>query len=201
MTHAASDDTLVVETVRALEAASSPLRPREWHALADARLREMVEGRLRAIGRELIEIGEQDGKPGGFLTGWSEAAAPVIAARRAGLQVSDLAVLSIIYLHSYVLGTVLGEQTISLEERLGAHEGPDGRDIVSAGDLEDCLQRLRSRELIDRAKRLGPALQRLSPSQRRRLDDNLLLLCRPNSLLARQIRQDRAQQERSEAAG
>lgn len=201
MTHAASDDALVVETVRALEAASSPLRPREWHALADARLREMVEGRLRAIGRELIEIGEQDGKPGGFLTGWSEAAAPVIAARRAGLQVSDLAVLSIIYLHSYVLGTVLGEQTISLEERLGAHEGPDGRDIVSAGDLEDCLQRLRSRELIDRAKRLGPALQRLSPSQRRRLDDNLLLLCRPNSLLARQIRQDRAQQERSEAAG
>lgn len=160
----------------------------------------MVEGRLRAIGRELIEIGEQDGKPGGYLTGWSEAAAPVIAARRAGLQVSDLAVLSIIYLHSYVLGTVLGEQTISLEERLGAHEGPDGRDIVSAGDLEDCLQRLRSRELIDRAKRLGPALQRLSPSQRRWLDDNLLLLCRPNSLLAWQIRQDRAQQERSEAA-
>ena len=201
MTHAASDDALIVETVRALEAASSPLRPRDWYALADARLREMVEVRLRAIGRELIEIGEQEGKPGGYLTGWSEAASSAIAARRAGLQVSDLAILSIIYLHSYVLGKVLGEQTISLEEQLGAHEGPDGRDIVSAGDLEDCLHRLRSRELIDRAKHLGPALQRLSPSQRRRLDDNLLLLCRPNSLLARQIRQDRQQQGHSEVAG
>jgi hypothetical protein len=201
MTHEVFDDTLVVETVRALEAASSPLRPREWYALADAQLRATVETRLRAIGRELIEVGEQDGKPGGYLTGWSDASAPVIAARRAGLQMSDLAVLSIIYLHSYVLETVLGEQTIPLDDRLGTHEGPDGRDIVSAGDLEDCLQRLRSRELVDRAKRLGPALQRLSPSQRRRLDDNLLLLCRPNSLLARQIRQERAQQARSEAAG
>lgn len=201
MTHEASDDSLVVETVRALEAASSPLRPREWYALADARLRAMVEARLLAIGRELIEIGEQDGKPGGYLTGWSDEAVPVIAARRGGLQVSDLAILSIIYLHSHVLGTILGEQIISLDDRLGAHEGPDGRDIVSAGDREDCLQRLRSRELIDRAKRLGPAFQRLSPSQRRRLDDNLMLLCRPNSLLARQIRQERTQQARSEAVG
>jgi hypothetical protein len=148
MTHAASGDALIVETVRALEAASSPLRPRDWYALADARLREIVEARLRAIGRELIEIGEQEGKPGGYLTGWSEAASSAIAARRAGLQVSDLAVLSIIYLHSYVLGRILGEQTISLEEQLGAHEGPNGRDIVSASDLEDCLHRLRVGDLV-----------------------------------------------------
>jgi hypothetical protein len=201
MIHEAPDDSLVVETARALEAASSPLRPRDWYALADARLRAMVEARLQAIGRQLIEVSEQDGRPGGFLTGWSDVAAPVIAARRAGLQVNDLAVLSIIYLHSHVLGTILGEQTIPLDAQLAAHEGPDGRGIISAGDLEDCLQRLRSRELISRAKNPDPALMRLSPSQHRRLDDNLLLLCRPNSLLARQIRQERERRERSEAAG
>jgi hypothetical protein len=201
MTQEAPDDALVVETVRALDAASSPLRPRDWYALADAQLRAMIEARLQAIGRQLIEVSEQDGRPGGFLTGWSDAATPVIAARRAGLQVNDLAVLSIIYLHSHVLGTILGEQTIPLDAQLAAHEGPDGRGIISAGDLEDCLQRLRSRELISRAKSPDPALMRLSPSQHRRLDDNLLLLCRPNSLLARQIRQERRQRERSEAAG
>jgi len=200
MTHEAPDDALVMETVQALEAASSPLRPREWYALADARLREMVEARLQAIGRQLIEVSEQGARSGGFLTGWSDAAAPVIAARRAGLQVNDLAVLSIIYLHSHVLGTLLGEQTVPLDAQLAAHEGPDGRDIISAGDLEECLQRLRSRELIDRAKSPDPALLRLSASQQRRLDDSLVLLCRPNSLLALQIRQDRARLERPEAA-
>jgi hypothetical protein len=193
------DDPIVVETVRALEAASAPLRPQEWYALADSHLRTMVEHRLRAIGRELVDVIEHDGKPGGYVSGWSDEVAPTIAAQRGRLQAKDLAVLGMIYLHSHVLGTLLGEQTVPLSVQLDAHEGPDGRDIVTAVELADCLRALQSRELIDHAKRPGPALQRLSPSQRRRLDENLVLLCRPNSLWARQIRQDRAQQPRSEA--
>jgi hypothetical protein len=193
------DDPIVVETVRALEAASAPLRPQEWYALADSHLRTMVEHRLRAIGRELVDVGEYDGKPGVYLSGWSDEVAPTVAAQRGGLQVKDLAVLSMIYLHSHVLGTLLGEQTIPLSAQLDAHEGPDGRDIVTAAELADCLRTLQSHELIDYAKRPGLALRRLSASQRRRLDENLVLLCRPNSLWARQIRQDRAQQPQTEA--
>ncbi|SCL45571.1 hypothetical protein GA0070604_1023 [Micromonospora eburnea] len=193
------DDPIVLETVRALEAASAPLRPQEWYALADSHLRTMVEHRLRAIGRELVDVSEHDGKPGGYLSGWSDEVAPTVAAHRGELQTKDLAVLSMIYLHSHILGTLLGEQTIPLSAQLDAHEGPDGRDIVTAAELGDCLRTLQSHELIDHAKRPGLALRRLSVSQRRRLDENLVLLCRPNSLWARQIRQDRAQQPQSEA--
>jgi hypothetical protein len=193
------DETAVVETVRAIEAADEPLNPKEWPALADRRLREAVNERLSRLGRQLIEV--TDGRYGsgaGFISGWSDQAASVLQGMLPDLNAEDLAVLALAYLHTVVLEGVFGEQVVSIQEQFNAHRGPDGRDVISADQLGSSLARLRARQLLDGRSRPGPALMRLSTAQRHRLEDNLVLLCRPDSALAREIR---AQRQRGSQPG
>ena len=104
------DEAAVHEVVRALEVADSPLRPRDWHALDDRFLREMVSQRLKLLGRQLITVTHGEGGPvEGYLSGWSDEVAADLAGQRGDLHVDDLAVLALIYLHREVLGNVLGE--------------------------------------------------------------------------------------------
>lgn len=186
------DEATVVETVQALEAADEPLDPREWPALVDRRLRQAVGQRLAGLGRQLVEVTHGGGGPlVGYLSTWSDEAAVAIAGDEVGLPTEDLAVLTLVYLHTAVLAGLLGEEVPELQEQLDAHEGPDGRDVVSGSQLSESLSRLRSRQLLDARNRPGPALRRLSPAQRRRLEENLVLLCRPDSIWASEIRTGR----------
>jgi len=71
------DEAVVLDTVRALEVADAPLRPRDWRALEDRFLREIVSQRLRALGRQLITVTSgEGGSVEGYLSGWSDDVAP-----------------------------------------------------------------------------------------------------------------------------
>ncbi len=185
----AAQDAVVFETLRALEAADAPLRPREWPALEDRRLRELVAEHLKVLGRQLIPVTRDDGVTvEGWLSGWSDEVAVQLAGESSDLQIADLAILALIYLHSEVLVGVLGEDASPVLEQLDRHTGPDGRDVVRGGRLSDSLQRLRAHQLITGKNKPGPALHRLGPAQRQRLEANLVLLLRPDSLWAQEIR-------------
>ena len=56
-----TDEEEVIAAVRALEAADGPLRSRDWPALADARLRQLVAHRLRGLGRQLLPVMDEAG--------------------------------------------------------------------------------------------------------------------------------------------
>src|ERR1022692_1698897 len=105
------DESDIVATVRALEAADAMLRPQEWPALADRYLREQVGQRLQGLGRQLLTVtDEAAGRVEGYLTGWSDEAAENLARDPNGLQENDLAVLTLIYLRSEILERILGEE-------------------------------------------------------------------------------------------
>ncbi|MFC0030111.1 hypothetical protein ACFFMM_11320 [Micromonospora chaiyaphumensis] len=183
------DEAAVQEAVRALEVADSVLRPREWHALDDQLLRELVIQRLKGLGRQLIAVTHGEGGPvEGYLSGWSDDVVPYLVQQRKDLEPHDLAVLALIYLHTEMLGRILGEDVPSVLQQLDEHTGETGRDVVRGQRLSDSLARLRAHQLINQRNQPGPALRRLSPAQRQRLEDNLVLLLRPDSIWARDIR-------------
>lgn len=182
------DEAAVQEAVRALEVADSVLRPREWRALDDQFLRELVVQRLKGLGRQLITVTHGEGGPvEGYLSGWSDDVVPYLVQQRKHLEPHDLAVLALIYLHTEVLGRLLGEDVPSVLQQLDEHTGETGRDVVRGQRLSDSLARLRAHQLINQRNQPGPALRRLSPTQRQRLEDNLVLLLRPDSIWARDI--------------
>jgi hypothetical protein len=184
-----TDEGLVLQTVRALEAADAPLRPRDWPALEDPQLRELVGGHLNALGRQLVAMTHSDAGPvEGWLSGWSDVTAVELAQEPTDLQVDDLAILTLIYLHSEILVRILGEDAPPVLDQLDSHTGPDGRDTVRGKRLENSLRRLRAHQLITTHNKLGPAFMRLTPAQRHLLEGNLVLLLRPDSLWARDIR-------------
>lgn len=188
------DEALVLAAVCALEVADAPLRQREWRALDDRHLREMVSQRLAALGRQLITVTDGEGGPvQGYLSGWSDEVAADPTMRPADLQIGDLAVLALIYLHTEILQGVLDEDDSPVLEGLDAHTGVTGRDVIKGQRLSESLRRLKAHQLITHRNHPGPALQRLSAAQRQRLDENLVLLLRPDSIWAQDIRTARTQ--------
>lgn len=178
-----------MSAVRALEAADAMLQPQDWPALADRQLREQVAQRLQGLGRQLLTVTDATtGTVEGYLSSWSDEAAADMTRDPAGLQVNDLMLLTLIYLHWEILERVLGEDVPPVAEQLDAHEGSTGRDVVRGEKQQESLARLRAHQLITSRNRLGPAFWRLTPSQRERLEDNLILLLRPDGVLAREIR-------------
>jgi len=193
------DEGDIVATVRALEAADAMLRPHEWPVLADRRLRQQVAQRLEGLGRQLLTVtDEAAGTVEGYLSGWSDDAAEGLARDPSGLQPNDLAVLTLIYLHSEILERILGEEVLPVAKQLDAHEGSTGRDVIRGDDLQESLARLKAHQLISPRSKIGPAFRRLTPTQRQRLEDNLVLLLRPDSIWAREIRVARQSRDSSE---
>jgi hypothetical protein len=187
-----ADEEAVTAAVRALEAADEQLRSRDWPALADAHLRDLVGRRLRGLGRQLLPVMDESGSMvAGYLSTWSDGAGRDLASTPSGLQEEDLAILALIYLHWGILGRVLGETLRPVTEQLDAYEGSTGRDAIQGDSRRESLARLRARQLITTDDRLGPAFKRLTPAQRTWLDQNLVLLLRPGHTWAEEIHQSR----------
>ncbi|MGH3246536.1 MAG: hypothetical protein ACRDOI_10035 [Trebonia sp.] len=188
-----TDEEKITAAVRALEAADKPLQSRDWPALAESRLRQLVGHRLRGLGRQLLPVMDEIGATvEGYLSTWSDEAARALAGTLPGLQEDDLVFLALIYLHEEILGRVLGENLRPVMEQLNAYEGVSGRHpLRNEAYRKECLARLRARQLITPDNHLGAALKRLTPSQRTWLDQNLVLLLRPDHVWAEEIRQAR----------
>jgi hypothetical protein len=187
-----ADENNIVAAVRALEAANEPLRPREYPALADAQLREQVTLLLRGLGRQLLPVMDESiTTVEGYLSTWSDDAAKELARDPNGLRENDLALLTLIYLHSEVLGRILGEEVRPVAEQLDAHEGRTGRDAIQGDSRKESRAQLRARQLVTVDNKMGTAFRRLTSAQRQRLDENLVLLLRPDSVWAQSIRESR----------
>ncbi|WP_018352082.1 hypothetical protein [Longispora albida] len=176
------------ELARLLEASDAPMSPAAYPLLGDEQVRAELAVRLRAAGRQLVEVRApgQGGAIEGYVTSWDdEIAEAILAAGRQPLPVIDQAVLALVLLQSVIIPQAAGMASphgfragLPVNALALRQPGPDGQGIDVA-DIDDALKRLRSRGIITRDNRPGPAFLRLSSVQQARLWQNLLRFARP----------------------
>ncbi|MGQ0805939.1 MAG: hypothetical protein ACT4PI_19050 [Actinomycetota bacterium] len=182
----------VHEAVAALETASEPIDPAVLPALDDPGLRTLVEEALADLGRVLLRVGSR------YLSGYDDAIADRLAAEGTGvLDPVDRAVLTLVALRSVAVPRARG--------RLSSTDWTDAEpteldDLVLNRHLgkrriQASLRRLRLAGILRPGHRAelvpGPQFLRLSPARAQRLWEDLVLVARPEGMLAEVIRRRR----------
>lgn len=183
----------------AVETADAPVPTRMFKALSDPTLRLEVEGALHATGRKLLRCED------GWMSGYRDDIADRMVAEGIGvLGTSDRAVVALVVLHCVAIPRARGTFTAtdwsqapptSIEEL--------ERSRLTLTDIKASLRRLRAAGIVrPKAIAPGPQFQRLTAERLERLSEELVLLSRPDGMLARVIRRRRAErltEERSDA--
>jgi hypothetical protein len=184
----------VLEVIGALEIAAEPLDPATFPALDDPGLRTWVERALAEAGRVLLRV------PGGFVSGYDDEIADRLASEGIGvLAPVDRAVLAVVLLRGVAVpraqGRVAGEawtdaQPVSVDDlALNRH--------LTKSQLKASVRRLRAAGILRPGHRAelvpGPQFRRLTLARSQRLWEDLVLVSRPDGMLADVIRRRRAQ--------
>lgn len=186
MAGVASADRLdLLEALAALRASGEPLVPNTLRALADSRLRELLERLLARSGRVLVSD-----SAGRLTIGYDDTVADALVARGIGvLEPVDRAVLCLVLLLSVAAPRARGQlpacddwssgRRLSSEQLLGHFRGQGlSRDAIS-----DSVTRLKHLGLLRAGQDIapGPSLARLTPRRRSELWEDLVLICAPTS--------------------
>lgn len=189
----------VLAAVAAVETADVPVPGAAFRALGDPTLRGEVERALGAAGRVLLRHGDS------WLSGYRDDIADRLVAEGIGVpRPSDRAVLTLVLLNCVAIPRARGEFTAEDWSEAPATTLEElERSRLTQSDIKASLRRLRAAGVL-RPKVIapGPQFQRLTSERRERLSEDLVLLCRPDGMLARVIRRRRAErldQERTDA--
>lgn len=188
------DRRRVLATVGHLEQAAEPLPP---DALpADPAFRAAVEACLDRRGRTLVAVGDP-GQPAGWTSGYADDVADRLATAGLGVLPAELrAVLALVLLHTVAAPTARGErpEPWSAGPRVTVDVLQRSRALTDLA-IRDGLAALHDLGLVrhgrGRGVNPGPALNRLTPERRARIERELLALAAPDDpviarLLARQ---------------
>lgn len=182
-----ADPTVVSRLVAALEQASGSLPAEVVPELAQADVRRGVADRLDEAGRTLVRHGA-DGRTVAFASGYADDIAPRLAAEGlAVLDPLDAAVVALVLLHTVAGPTAEGRPPVPWSAAEGV--AYDRLDDTRSGTLtktavRDAVNRLHAAGILVNARRYGirpgPALDRLTDAQRRRIEIRLLALAAPD---------------------
>jgi hypothetical protein len=180
----------VLAAVAAVETADAPVAGAAFRALEDSTLRCEVERTLAAAGRVLLRHDD------GWRSGYRDDIADRLVAEGLGvLSPPDRAVLTLVLLHCVAIPRARGEFTAEDWSQAPATTMEElERSRLTQTDIRASLRRLRAAGVL-RPKLIapGPQFQRLTAERRERLSEDLVLLCRPDGMLARVIRRRRAE--------
>ncbi len=184
----------VLAAAAAVDVADEPVPPQAFRALADPALRAAVDEALFATGRCLVQ------HQTGWLSGYRDDIADRLVAEGLGvLEPKDRAVLALVLLHTVAIPRARGrleseDWTVSVPttvEELERNRSLNGTDIRRA------LRRLRTLGVLRHGHRSaiapGPQFLRLTQERNARLWEELVLLCRPEGMLAQVIRRRRTE--------
>lgn len=188
----------VLTAFAAVEHGRDPVPEAQLAALRDATLRRHLRRLLERVGRTLVPAGG-----GQWTSGYrDDVAAQLSAEGWQPLPAVDRAVLVLVLIHSVAIPRSQG--LLSGDSWTSAH--PTSADELvkytqlPRGDIRPALQRLRAAGLVQAAPWRGrgpdtgtaylpgPALHRLTPAARTRLEHRLILAAAPESPLAASIR-------------
>jgi hypothetical protein len=197
----------VLAAFAALEHGSAPVHESQALALRDATLRSSVQRLLHEHGRTLVPVGAHL-----WTTGYrDDVAAELTAQGWHPLPVMDRAVLAMILIHSVAIPRSQGR--LDRDTWASAHPTPveelNRFSQLPRSQVRAALARLRAAGLVQlvperghgpgqgAAYLPGPQLQRLTPTARRRLQEDLVLAAGPDTPLAAAIRARRSRSPES----
>lgn len=190
----ASDfDNTVRMIVCALEMADGPVSRNDLPMLSDPAVRSAVEATLAQSGRTLLSPKAHE-----WITGYPDAVAEVLAREGTGtLHLMERAVLALVLLHTVAIPRAKGSH---LDDRWSSKEGVQMETIIANRAIKRAaataaLRGLRRAGFIASAQGggyiPGPALSRLTATQRTMLWEDMILLGRPSGYMAQRIREQR----------
>jgi hypothetical protein len=181
----------------ALEYGSEPASEVTLQALRDATLRHLLEQMLRRTGRTLVRAGGYQ-----WTSGYRDEIAADLAANGWGvLPPFERAVLTLVLIYSVAIpraeGLLTGDTWQSPHPATPRHFRKLSQ-VHGRQRLTDAFQRLRAAGLVRPVRGAdpavagasyvpGPALLRLTPAARQRLQENLILAAGPDTPLATAI--------------
>ncbi|MBT8226450.1 MAG: hypothetical protein HKP61_03540 [Dactylosporangium sp.] len=193
----------VVAAWAALEYGGEPVPEIGLAALRDATSRQILRQLLDRSGRVLVRVGG-----GAWTTGYRDDVAARLAAEGWGvLPPIDRAVLTLVIVHSVAIpkaeGRLVGDTLASPHPTTQTHLRRLSQ-LRGQRQVSESLGRLRAAGLVRPVRGAdpagtgaayvpGPALHRLTPAARRRLQENLILAVGPDTALATSVRLRRAQ--------
>lgn len=184
----------VLAAAAAVDIADAPVPSTSFRALTDPALRAAVDDALAAAGRCLVT------HQAGWISGYRDDIADQLIEQGLGvLEPKDRAVLALVLLHTVAIprarGRVDSDDWIAAEPT--TFEELERNRHLSASDIRRALRRLRLLGVLRHGHRSaiapGPQFLRLTHERNARLWEELVLLCRPEGMLAQVIRRRRAQ--------
>lgn len=185
---------LVLEAVAALEVAAEPIDAARVPALDDPGLRALVGEVLGEVGRVVLRL------PGGYVSGYDDEIADRLAAEGIGvLDPVDRAVLAVVLLRGVAVprarGRITGDDWTDAEP-ITVDQIALNRHLTKTR-IKTSVRRLRAAGILRPGHRAdlvpGPQFQRLTPARSQRLWEDLVLVSRPDGMLAEVIRRRRTQ--------
>lgn len=153
-------------------------------------LRLVVDAQLDAVGRTVIEHQAADGATQGYSSGYADDIADRLAAQGLGVLIpADRAVVALVLLWCVAMPTVQGRsplrwtdaRPVKLEQL--HHNRP-----MKKHEVTDAVNRLHDAHVLVNGRavgvRPGPAFDRLTPVQQRRIEEDLFILAAPDDPVA-----------------
>lgn len=190
---------LVFEAVAALETAAEPVDPARFPALDDPGLRALVGEALGEVGRVVLRLSS------GYVSGYDDEIADRLAAEGIGvLDPVDRAVLAVVLLRGVAVprarGRIAGDQWTDAEP-ITTEEIALNRHLTKT-QIKAAIRRLRAAGILRPGHRAdlvpGPQFERLTSARSQRLWEDLVLVSRPDGMLAEVIRRRRRAQPSSQ---
>lgn len=183
----------VLAATVAVEVADAPVPTAAFGALADPALRAAVEEALKAAGRCLVR------HDSGWTSGYRDDIADRLIEQGLGvLKEKDAAVLALVLLHTVAIPRARGRiasEDWTVSEPTSIEELERSREL-NASEIRRSLRRLRTLGVLRYGHRSavapGPQFLRLTQQRNARLWEEMVLLCRPDGMLAKVLRRRRS---------
>lgn len=194
-----ADEAAVHAAIAALEIAEGVVPAGAFTALQDPALRRAVTDRLAGCGRALIRIEARGTR--GYVSGYDDQVANELADGGVGvLSTLDRAVLTLVLLRTVAIPRAQGRHEsvgwLIDDGGVGIDDLAQNRHLTKT-QITSSIRRLRSLGLIRPGHRSrilpGPAFLRLTEHRSTQLWEDMVLLCRPDGLLAQALRRRRAE--------
>jgi len=193
--------TTVAQAVAVLEQAHGAVVASMLPALAHPDLRPIIDAQLEAVGRVVVEHRDADGGIEGYSSGYADDIATQLAAEGLGiLQLLDRAIVALVLLRCVAMPAARGRapQRWSAAAPVKLARLHDNRALGNT-TITEAVNRLHDMHILVNGRavgiRPGPAFDRLTTAQRRRIEEDLFILAVPADPVAAAIIRQRKQED------
>jgi hypothetical protein len=195
-----ADLAVVAHAIAVLEQAHGLVGASVLPALAHPDLRPVIDAQLDTVGRVVIEHHDEDGEVEGYSSGYADDIAERLAAEGLGiLPPLERAVVALVLLRCVAMPAARGRAPRRWSDappvRLARLH--DNRPVGNTA-ITEALNRLHDQHVLVNGRavgiRPGPAFDRLTSGQRRRIEEDLFILATPADPVATALQLQRSQE-------